>query len=207
MARDLLHADHHFDGQRRSWRRFNDKICVHLSGLICKQGMTCYGVISGEPQNAGGNANAVVASRLWRREVAWNVLNDVVDDTSLRGYLRSTFGSGLNAVAGGAGGVPRTVDPLGAWRHLLATVDAPLNQMEISEAKMEWQMVEIATHVDSSVRTVQNLHNLLYSINYKMPLVHRHTEEEMASKILMCMSKFDTYLREKCHDIINGEPG
>jgi len=70
MARDLLHADHHFDGQRRSWRRFNDKICDHLSGLICKQGMTCYGVISGEPQNNGGNANAVVVSRLWRREVA-----------------------------------------------------------------------------------------------------------------------------------------
>jgi len=114
MSRDLLHADHHIDGQRRNWRRFNDKICDHLSGLLCKQGMTCYGVINDEPQNAGGNANAVVASRLWRREMAWNVLNDAINDTSLRGYLRSTFGSGLNAVAGGAGGAPRMVDPLGA---------------------------------------------------------------------------------------------
>ena len=103
--------------------------------------------------------------------MAWNVLNDAVDDTSLRGYLRSTFGSGLNAVTGGAGGAPRTVDPLGAWRHLLATFDAPLNQMEISETKMEWQMVEIATHIGSSARTVQNLHNLLWSIDYKMPLI------------------------------------
>jgi len=40
-----------------------------------------------------------------------------------------------------------------------------------------------------------------------MPLAHRHTEEEMASKLLICMSKFDTFLRRKCHDIINGEPG
>ena len=38
--------------------------------------------------------------------------------------------------------------------------------MEISEAKMEWQMVEIATHVGSSARTVQNLHNLRYKIDY-----------------------------------------
>jgi len=168
-----------------------------LSGLLCKQGMTCYGVINGEPQNAGGNANAVVASRLWRKEVAWNVLSDAINDISLRGYLRSTFGSGLNAVAGGAGGAPRTVDPLGAWRYLLAIFDAPLNQMEISETKMEWQMVEIATHVGYSAKTVQNLHNLLWSINYKMPLAHRQTEEEMASKLLICMSKSDTYLRGK----------
>jgi len=136
--------------------------------------------------------------------MAWNVLNDAINNTSLRGYLRSTFGSGLNAVEGGA---PRTVNPLGAWRHLLSIFDAPLNNMEISEAKMEWQQVEIATHVGSSPRTVQNLHNLLYSIDYKMPLAYRHSEEEMARKILMCMSKFDTYLRGKCHDIINGEPG
>jgi len=54
---------------------------------------------------------------------------------------------------------------------------------------------------------VQNLHNLLWSIDYKMPLAHRHTEEEMASKLLICMSKFDTFLHGKCHDIINGEPG
>jgi len=79
--------------------------------------------------------------------------------------------------------------------------------MEISEAKMEWQMVEIATHVGSSARTVQNLHNLLYKLDYKMPLIHRYTEKEIANKILRCMSKFDTYLRGKCHDIINGEPG
>ena len=165
MSRDLLHADHHFDGQRRNWRHFNDKICDHLSGLICKQGMTCYGVISGVPQDMGGNAIAVVASRHWRLQMAWNVINDAVDDTSLRGYLRSTFGSGLNAVAGGAGGAPRSVDPLGAWRYLLAIFDAPLNQMEISETKMEWQMVEIATHVGYSARTVQNLHNLMWSID------------------------------------------
>ena len=73
--------------------------------------------------------------------------------------------------------------------------------MEISETKMEWQMVEIATHVGSSARTVQNLHNLLWSNDYKMPLAHRHTEEEMASKLLICISKFDGYLRGKCHDI------
>jgi len=40
-----------------------------------------------------------------------------------------------------------------------------------------------------------------------MPLAHRHTEEERASMLLICMSKSDTYLRGKCHDIINGEPG
>jgi len=27
-------------------RPFNESICDHLSGLICKQGMTCYGVIT-----------------------------------------------------------------------------------------------------------------------------------------------------------------
>jgi len=93
--------------------------------------------------------------------------------------------------------------------HLLAIFDAPLNKMEISEAKMTWQMVEIATHIGSSARTVQKPHNLLYAIDYKLPLAERHTEEEMARNILMCMcmSKFDTYLRGKCHDIINGEPG
>jgi len=68
-------------------------------------------------------------------------------------------------------------------------------------------MVEIATHIGSSARTVQKLHNLLYKIDYKMPLVDHHMEEETARKILFCMSKFDTYLRGKCHDIINGEPG
>jgi len=79
--------------------------------------------------------------------------------------------------------------------------------MEISDEKMKWQMVEIATHIGSSARTVQKLHNLLYKIDYKVPLEDRYTEEEMARKILMCMSKFDTYLRRKRHDIINGEPG
>ena len=79
--------------------------------------------------------------------------------------------------------------------------------MEISEAKMKWQTVEIATDISSSARTVQKLHNLLYSIDYTVPLVDRHTEEEMARKILMCMSKFDAFFRGKCHNIINGEPG
>jgi len=36
--------------------------------------MTCYGVISGEPQNVGGNAQPVVASRHWRKQTAWNVM-------------------------------------------------------------------------------------------------------------------------------------
>jgi len=135
MARDQLHADQHFDGNRRSWLAFNEAICDHLSGLICKQGMTSYGVISGEPQNGGGNAQAVVASRYWRHQTAWNALIGGISDTPLRGFLRSTFGTGLNA---GVGGPPRqAVDPRKAWLHLLAIFDAPLNQMEISAAKVK----------------------------------------------------------------------
>ena len=86
--------------------------------------MTCYGVMSGEPQNVGGNAQPVVASRHWRKQTAWNIMVDAIADDPLRGFLRSTFGSGLNAVAGGP---PRQIDPLRAWMHLLAIFDAPLN--------------------------------------------------------------------------------
>ena len=54
---------------------------------------------------------------------------------------------------------------------------------------------------------MQQLHNLLYSIDYTVPVDDRHTEEQTANKILMCMSVFDTFFRGKCHAIINGEPG
>ena len=63
------------------------------------------------------------------------------------------------------------------------------------------------THIGSTARTVQQLHNLLYAIDYTCPEDDRHTEEETANKILMCVSAFDAFFRGKCHDIINGEPG
>jgi len=124
MSRDLLHAYHHFDGNRASWLRFNESICNHLSGLICKQGMTCNGVISGEPQNVGGMAQPVVASGHWRKQTAWTAMIDSIADDALQGFLRSTFGSGLNAIAGGPGPT-RRIDPHGAWLHLLAILTPP----------------------------------------------------------------------------------
>ena len=78
-------------------------------------------------------------------------------------------------------------DGIGAWEYVRRTCSPAVTQIKLREMSQQWDSLDLMAEVGMNEHSISQMASRIRTINGRMPIAHRRSEDAQATRLLECI--------------------